>query len=140
MSHLICIFVYAFIDLVFAEFSFYCLFSFALAAIWLSFPIIDGIWWNLGLFLLTNYGMRYVFLKMSAYAPWLVTEYGLKITSKDVSEEPEEESEASEESEEVLEDTGECCGRSCCSSTLDGSDDVYEAVRHICEAQQKRHE
>lgn len=106
--YLICIFVYAFIDLVFAEFSFYSLFSFALAAIWLNFPIIDGIWWNLGLFFLTNYVMRYVFLKMSAYAPWLGSEYALKFIKK----EDEEQVSASEDMEdpvEEIEESSECC-------------------------------
>jgi hypothetical protein len=106
--YLLWVFVYALIDLVFAEFSFYSLFSFALAAIWLTFPIIDGIWLNLGLFLLTNYGMRYVFLKMSAYAPWLATEYALKFIKK----EDEEQVSASEDMEdpvEEIEESSECC-------------------------------
>lgn len=114
--YLILIFVYALIDLVFAEFSFYSLFSFALAAIWLNFPIIDGIWLNLGLFILTNYGMRCVFLKMSAYTPWLASEYALKFIKKE-GEELEEPSEGmEEESSEELEEPSECCGHGCCGS------------------------
>lgn len=112
--YLLWILVYAVIDLLFSEFSFYCLFSFALAAIWLSFPIIDGIWLNLGLFLLTNYGMRYVFLKMSAYAPWLGSEYGLKFVKTE--EYLETDLEDMEDPAEDIEASSECCGRGCCGS------------------------